>query len=241
MAEHHEAAIAGVIASAMKEAVFTLSVSGNVSIPDDHTRKVERALSSMASEAIKKSGADTLSDIDELFRKDDDLFDLFIEEFFAAHGAEAVRRISDTTREQMAALLHQGLEQGKTLPQIAATIRDAIPDISRIRAATIARTETHSAAMFASQRTAQTSNLPLMKEWLSVEDHRTRDFGEADGEVDDFSHRAMNGVSVPVNDMFMVPRKDGTEEGLLYPGDPNASAANRINCRCVQRYVRAKA
>jgi len=93
--------------------------------------------------------------------------------------------------------------------------------------------------MFASLPSAKRSTTELVKEWVTVEDGRVRDFGEGDGIVDDFSHRSMNEVTVPLDQPFKVPMRTGATEELMYPGDPSGSAANVINCRCAQVYVPA--
>jgi hypothetical protein len=49
----------------------------------------------------------------------------------------------------------------------------------------------------------------------------------------------MNGVTVPLDEPFAVPTKYGTTENLMFPGDPDGSAANIIGCRCGQVYVPA--
>jgi hypothetical protein len=92
--------------------------------------------------------------------------------------------------------------------------------------------------MYASQEVAKTSPFPMNKRWISVYDARTRDFGEADGEVDQFNHRAMNEVTVGPDELFAVPKTGGGFEMMAGPGDPNGSAANVINCRCALIYRR---
>lgn len=57
----------------------------------------------------------------------------------------------------------------------------------------------------------------VQRTWRATLDKRTRD-----------SHAAMDGQSVGMNKPFVTP---GGEE-LMYPGDPSASAGERINCRC---------
>jgi uncharacterized protein with gpF-like domain len=60
------------------------------------------------------------------------------------------------------------------------------------------------------------------KEWISVQDDRTRD-----------SHLIMDGVVVPITDKFEVPATSQTTGGWLeYPGDPSADPSEVCNCRC---------
>ena len=73
---------------------------------------------------------------------------------------------------------------------------------------------------------SETSNLVYDKVWIATEDYRTRRIPE-----DAFSHYAMNGVVVPVDEPFTVPSKTGGEQ-VMFAGDPKGSAGNIINCRC---------
>ena len=46
----------------------------------------------------------------------------------------------------------------------------------------------------------------------------------------------MNLVKVPADQPFKVPSKSGVQD-MMYPGDPNGSAGNVINCRCSSAIV----
>ena len=61
---------------------------------------------------------------------------------------------------------------------------------------------------------------PLKKTWIAILDKRTRP-----------AHVAADFQQVAINENFIV---DG--ESLKYPRDPNGSAANIINCRCIVDY-----
>ena len=61
----------------------------------------------------------------------------------------------------------------------------------------------------------------MKREWVAAQGERTRE-----------DHSAANGQIVSMNQPFIV----GGEE-LMYPGDPNGSAENVINCRCIVAYV----
>ena len=52
------------------------------------------------------------------------------------------------------------------------------------------------------------------KIWVAVQDGETRD-----------SHAITDGEEKPINMAF--------SNGLMFPGDPNGSAEEVINCRCV--------
>ena len=160
-------------------------------------------------------------------------------EFFARLAAEfiaaeKIRRritaINETTRDHVMRIIANGQENGDSLEKIAKAIRQTSPRIARVRAHTIARTETHNAANYGAHHAAKATGLQLVKEWVSVEDHRTRDFLEPT--ISEFSHREMNGVQVAMDAPFMVPGLFGKTEAMMYPGDPAGSPGNTINCRC---------
>lgn len=122
-------------------------------------------------------------------------------------------------------IIANGIEDQQTRREISKRIQAEL-QIGSKRAFTIARTETHRAAMFASEKRARDIsrelNMPMLKQWIPVSDARSRN-----------SHSAMkNAEPIPINDMFMV----GGEK-MARPNDPRASAANTINCRCVLRYI----
>ena len=150
---------------------------------------------------------------------------------------QRIAMVSEATRAQMVRLVVAGQEEGLGVSEIAQSITDALPGITMRRGALIARTETHSAANFGANEAAKATGLQLQKEWVSVEDHRTRDFGEGDGVIDTFSHRAMNGAVAEMDQAFSVPNRLGGFEKMMFPGDPVGSAGNTINCRCAVSHI----
>ncbi len=116
-------------------------------------------------------------------------------------------------------------DQNLTLPQISKEVKQTVRNFTTFRAARIARTETHSAASFASQEYNKKISTQLgenlYKRWVSVSDARTRD-----------SHARANGQVRQIDDDFQI-------NGALmkYPGDPRGGAKNVVNCRCVVVYV----
>ena len=94
-------------------------------------------------------------------------------------------------------------------------------DLTPYRAATVARTETHAAATFASvesvrQAERELPGLRMTKEWLATKDDRTRP-----------EHLAADGQTVGLDEKFSVGG-----EAMDRPGDSSASAANVVACRC---------
>lgn len=149
---------------------------------------------------------------------------------------ESIRRritsVAETTRNQILAQVERGQREGLSIDAIAALISENTPRISRWRAALIARTELHGAANYGAHETAKATGLDLQKEWVASDDHRTRDFGEGDGVVDEFDHRSMNGQVVEMDEPFRMPWRKGPDVLCQFPGDPNLPAAASINCRC---------
>lgn len=82
---------------------------------------------------------------------------------------------------------------------------------------TIARTEGHRVSQIATyeaQKGAKAAGCSIVKQWDATMDSRTRD-----------SHAKVDGEIREIEEPF--------SNGLMFPGDPNGSAAEVINCRCV--------
>lgn len=122
-----------------------------------------------------------------------------------------------TTINRLQKLIAKGVDAGKSQSDIADMIKANLTGASNWRAQTIARTEVHTAASWAQQKTAETSGRDLEREWCAVSDDRTREtHAEADGQV------------VGMHEPFQVG-----DSLLDYPGDPNGAPEETINCRCV--------
>jgi len=213
---------------------------GDAVVPQVAGMALARQLARVWQFSIRAESKRVAREIGQLEGKaDDDLWQMFLEEYARIYGAQAVADILETTRMQIVEAVQKGLEAGKGVDQIAKEVREAIPAMTRLRSAIIARTETHSAAQYASIQTAKQSKWPMVKTWNSVSDHRTRDFGEGDGVVDQGNHRSMNGVSVAMDDPFQVPNKWGGFDAMQFPGDPAGPAYQCVNCRCSLSYRRA--
>ncbi len=131
------------------------------------------------------------------------------------------RRISNKVDR----IIRDGRSENLTLAQISKNIANQVTPISRGRAATIARTETHNSASFAHHsyyESAQNSlGMTMIKQWVSTGDLRTRS-----------AHSSANGQQRPMNEDFIV---GGTP--MAHAGDPKGGAKNVINCRCVIVYA----
>jgi uncharacterized protein with gpF-like domain len=140
-------------------------------------------------------------------------------------GLEMIRRritsVTETTRQQIVNQIKIGQQAGEGVDAIAKRITGNIPFISRQRGALIARTETHGAANYGADAAARATRLDVRKEWVAAADERTR-----------LSHAEADGQVVQIDQPFTV---DG--EMLMFPGDPEGSGGNIINCRCAVSHL----
>jgi len=126
-------------------------------------------------------------------------------------GADTIASIGET--------LTAGANLGEGIPDLAKRIQD-VYDVSDSRAETIARTEvvgsSNSMAFDQAGAAQDLLGVPLTKSWLATADERTRpDHAEADGQEQ------------PLEEPFDVGGED-----LMYPGDPEGSPEQVVNCRC---------
>ncbi len=153
-------------------------------------------------------------------------FEVLIDQFYQLFGAEKVVSISRTTRNLILGAIRRAEKEGLGVDETSKLIVERTSgSIGRSRAATIARTETHAAASFATHEVTNELPLPFRKQWSSVADARTRSH-----------HAAMNGVQVGHDEDFIV-RAKGIEYRMAHTHDPRGGAINNINCRCVTLYI----
>lgn len=160
--------------------------------------------------------------------------DLFLSLATQWVNLEAIRRritsVTETTRERIVRQVAAGQDEGLGVEAIAKRINQAVPKISRTRGALIARTETHGAANYAMHETAKTTGLDLVKEWVSVEDVRTRRFAKK--YPAEYDHVSMNGQRREMDEPFAMPWDGGDDLAIMYPGEAGKPGAATINCRC---------
>lgn len=150
-------------------------------------------------------------------------------EYFKLHLLEkAVYPVSQTTRDQILAVLEQGQREGWGYERIADALRD--PQLLLWRARMIVRTETLFASEIGRKLAADKSDYETGKEWIAANDHRTR-----------HSHRAVDGEIIAQDAKFAVSIYKGNlpigVDMMTGPGDINASPGNVINCRCTAALV----
>lgn len=153
-------------------------------------------------------------------------------EYLNAYGVQRTRQIVGTTASQLTQIIVSGQRQGLSVSEIMQRLINRVPTLAATRAKIIAETEIHSAVQFGAYNAALRSTRLLVKVWNTVEDDRVRDFRQGS----EFSHVLMQGVKKPLDIPFAVPHSRGGTEALRFPGDPEGSAGNIINCRCAVSY-----
>ena len=155
-------------------------------------------------------------------------FDLARRLWISSTAAYKVTEITGTTLEQAQEIIRQataeaielGLSEADTAALIQRRVGEAGGQLSRLRSRVISRTESHAASNASNQMAAKASGLPMVKEWIASGGERTRT-----------THSIANGQTVEIDEPFVV----GLDK-LMQPGDPNGSAKEVINCRCVVGY-----
>lgn len=144
-----------------------------------------------------------------------------IARYISIYSGDKIKQITQTTLDDVQRVISQGLDAGLTERELASQIRAYAITKSLSRAQTIARTETHQASSFVTDQMVQASGVEFEREWVASKGERTRR-----------AHREADGQRVGMNEPFSVGG-----ELLMYPGDPDGSAKNVINCRCQAVYV----
>jgi hypothetical protein len=203
--------------------VYALSPDSAFSLYErEHRAEIERLLSDVYAKVIPKRAGDTLDGIRSLKRWPNyaGYFDRLIARWTSQNALENAIGISDTTMRDIQRIIKRGIADGMSSASVAREIRK-VKALSVYRANVIARTEIHSASLFAQEEIAKQAQadfgIKLMKFWIPTLDARTRD-----------AHAAMS-------------RHPGVESGgkfivggasMTRPGDPAGGASNVINCRC---------
>lgn len=128
--------------------------------------------------------------------------------------------VTETTLARIRDVITQARTEGVGVTEIARRIREQAFDgaVSATRARTIARTESVGALNEGAWEAAQTAGAMRSKRWLS----------QADGRVRDSHVDAANEGWVAIDAVF--------PNGLRYPHEPGAPAAEVIQCRCTLLY-----
>lgn len=158
--------------------------------------------------------------------------DIFKAELFKWMGINVAQRVitvQKTFIEQISSIINNAFGNDRTIIQIRNDIEKAVnnKDFYKWQALRIARTETTTISNYAALQAAKNSKLVLLKEWVSVQDSRTRKRPE-----NFYDHLNMMGVTAELNEKFNI-----SNDLLDYPGDPDAEAGDVINCRCGLSFI----
>lgn len=135
------------------------------------------------------------------------------------------RQIAETSQARVTETLLRAARDGWSAERTAKAIQAELGgEIGRSRARTIARTEIGSAQNAALSYVADRNPARVRRRWVAIHDDRTRP-----------AHAAVDGQTIGPGERFRV----GGEE-LRYPGDPEGSPGNVINCRCAMILERIK-
>ena len=124
-----------------------------------------------------------------------------------------LRQVNATTYEKLKDEFAVSLAEGESRKDLIKRIERVYGDISKARAATIARTEVHNSTQYGTMEGYRQAMMTI-KIWVAVGDAATRD-----------AHLHLDGEEKPLDMPF--------SNGLMFPGDPNGSPEEVINCRCV--------
>ena len=189
--------------------------------------RLTTALSALIRDSYQEAGQRTARAIQEAVGRAgkravpmDPAFEQELDRYIRVYAAAKVVEIDATTRSRIAGIVRQGIAEGWTNRETAAAIRQLGAVDSMFRARTIARTESHSAAMAGNLESAAETGVVKAKLWFHAEDERVRD-----GVESEFDHTGVEPAQL--EEPFIV-----SGERLMHPGDPAGSPGNIINCRC---------
>lgn len=131
-----------------------------------------------------------------------------------------MKDVADEVHQDLVASLEEGISAGETFDELTARVRALFTEISKVKAETIARTETGAAYETARYHSMKVAGV-TKKGWLS---------GGDDG-VTRATHQAADGQSRGIDEFFEV----GSAK-LLHPADHIHGAdypEELVNCRCV--------
>lgn len=135
-------------------------------------------------------------------------------------AVDNVKDISDLRRrvsQSFVSGIMAGENANKLIKRLQKVAELKLSDITRIARTQTTRVE--NLARIDVYKEVASQGYEIVKEWVAVVDSRTRD-----------AHKKADGQRVPIDEPFIV-----NGEKLMYPGDPNGSAENIINCRCTMR------
>jgi len=131
--------------------------------------------------------------------------------------------VNRTTRDFLLNVLQKSITEGWGVDETVRNLDGS--GFSEMQAARIVRTEVNAATNAGTLAAGETYEYQMQKEWIAVHDNRTRGVNPKDHA----SHIGLDGTIIDFEDVFIDPRNG---DRLRSPGDPRASAASLVNCRC---------
>lgn len=127
--------------------------------------------------------------------------------------------------------LLQAIEQGESFDKMAGRLHrvTTMNEVSAIRNARTMTTSFENLGRLDGMREMRENGVIVKKQWLatiSTKKHPTREW-----------HQELSGQIAEIDEPFINYPNGKDKEEIMYPGDPNASAANIYNCRCSLTYV----
>jgi len=162
---------------------------------------------------VAEAGNLALQEVGKKIKKDFDINDPMTAEWIDKKAMKFGEEVNETTIKKLKATLAEGVLKGESIAQLKKRVEDLFEMWYTGRDKTIARTEVLSSNNAGSLFGYEQSGVVEYKEWLATRDARVRD-----------SHKYLDGEKVLLNKKF--------SNGLEYPGDPNGSPEEIINCRC---------
>lgn len=178
-------------------------------------RKLIDLTKPLHAQAIKRGGETIVADIGSAIS-----FDMTDPRVIAtlATLSGKIKGIDETIETALRDSLTEGLAEGESVNDLAKRVREVM-HVARGRSMTIARTEVGRA--FNSGRHIAMQDAGVREhEWMTSRDVDVRDL-----------HQKLDGVKARVGETFID--RDNTDTGMMFPQDPEGSAEQVINCRCV--------
>lgn len=135
-------------------------------------------------------------------------------------------QVNENSRDALMRAIQKGIDKGLGVDDIIRILEDW--PFARFQAARIVRTEINRAANVGAMAGGSTFQFEQNKEWIAAKDNRTRG-NPMNGEKDHADHWKLDG-SIVDDTAYFTDSRNGDQ--LEFPGDPKASAASTINCRC---------
>lgn len=130
-------------------------------------------------------------------------------------------------RRMRSAVLQSALK-GESIPKLSKRLEHIVGmnHTSSVRNARTMMTSSHNLGKLNMAEEAINMGINVKKMWIATNDDRTRE-----------SHAEMDGVTVDVDEPFVLTNMDGSISELMYPADPDGDPEQVYNCRCTMGYV----